>query len=130
MNRGSHHRWCSGKKGVLINLRKRCNLIALCNPIFKGFVTLCIPKPIVICNPALSYFAIFKTIGLCHPSFSYFVISIFYRCVYQKSSQTSEIFFYKQQLFTSTWQIGKHSLNSLNRLTLVYIAINNFLVSR
>ena len=84
MNRGSHHRWCSGKKGVLINLRKRCNLIALCNPIFKGFVTLCIPKPIVICNPALSYFAIFKPIALCHPSLLYFVISMFYRCVYQK----------------------------------------------
>ena len=58
-----------------------CNPIALCNSLFKIFVTLCNPKLIVICNSTLSYFAIFKPIALCNPSLSYFLISIFYRCV-------------------------------------------------
>ena len=61
-----------------------CNPIALCNSLFKIFVALSNPKPIVIFNPALSYFVIFKTIALCNPSLSHFLM--FYKGVYQKSS--------------------------------------------
>ena len=105
-----------------------CNSVASYNPNLLYFVIQTVKffvAKIVICNPALSIFVIFKPMTLGNPSLSYFVILIFYRCVYQKSSWNWEIFFWKL-LFINTWQLGKHSLNSLNRFTLVYIAIGNF----